>query len=263
MSSSESDSSPRHTPEPNTQFPDSVQLLRSCESCRRKKRKCSGDRPSCSRCTAQGEQCTYRPTARFLKPRSNLVAARKTHAKKKRASFDGVRPRAMSVLSEQMVTALAPADLVLSPPMSVTPAGLSPGSSSDALNSPSTDVTGLSYMGVFPNRSTASPRMLMADLAPQFMYPHSAVPQLCDGADYSQLLASAITQQQATALMTTMPVQPIMPMASMPDPSFVPMSWPDPNLLSTMYPLPVPDSRPNLDTILPLSKNIFSEWFVQ
>ncbi|KAJ1774201.1 hypothetical protein LPJ77_004679 [Coemansia sp. RSA 2523] len=258
MSSSESDSSPQHTPEPHTQFPDSVQLLRSCESCRRKKRKCSGDRPSCSRCTAQGEQCVYRPTARFLKPRSNIVAARKTHAKKKRASLDaGVRPRAMSVLSEHMVTALAPADLVLSPPMSVTPAGLSPGSSSDALNSP-TDVMGLSYMGVLPNRS-ASPRMLMADMAPQFMYPQPTVPQLCDAADYSQLLA--ITQQ--SALMTSMPVQPMMPMVSLPDPTFVPMSWPDSNLLSTVYPLSVPDSRPNLDTILPLSKNIFSEWFVQ
>ncbi|KAJ2350971.1 hypothetical protein IWW50_005368 [Coemansia erecta] len=297
MSSSDSDTTSLHTPTGDQEFPDSVQLLRSCESCRRKKRKCSGDRPTCSRCKAQGEECTYRPTARFLKPRSNMV--RKTHTpKKKRASLGdtslGTRPRAMSAMaaalsSEQphqhmSLTVLAPADLMLSPPLSITPAGLSPGSVSDAADvSPRLDVgaAGLSYMtpNVFPaGRSTASPQMLLAsELAPQLMYPQPMVPPLCDAADYSQLLASAITQQQATAMMAVtsgmMPnVQhPMNMLASLPDASLAPPSmstWPDPTLFSPMYPMSAQDSRANstvstLDSILPQPKNIFSEWFVQ
>ncbi|KAJ1720446.1 hypothetical protein LPJ53_004936 [Coemansia erecta] len=54
-------------------FPTDVPLLRSCEQCRRKKRKCSGHKPSCTRCKAQGESCVYRPTARYFKPMRNSV----------------------------------------------------------------------------------------------------------------------------------------------------------------------------------------------
>lgn len=49
-------------------YPSDVPLLRSCENCRRKKRKCSGDKPTCTRCQAQNECCEYRPTARYFKP---------------------------------------------------------------------------------------------------------------------------------------------------------------------------------------------------
>ncbi|KAI8321805.1 hypothetical protein GQ54DRAFT_261138, partial [Martensiomyces pterosporus] len=51
-------------------FPTDIPLLRSCENCRRKKRKCSGHKPACTRCKAQNETCVYRPTARYFKPRS-------------------------------------------------------------------------------------------------------------------------------------------------------------------------------------------------
>ncbi|KAG9254399.1 uncharacterized protein F5Z01DRAFT_622227 [Emericellopsis atlantica] len=34
---------------------------RSCEQCRAKKTKCSGERPQCSHCRRQGKQCIYRP----------------------------------------------------------------------------------------------------------------------------------------------------------------------------------------------------------
>ncbi|KAJ1731960.1 hypothetical protein LPJ72_003672 [Coemansia sp. Benny D160-2] len=190
----------RTSEEPVSQYPDDVPLLRSCENCRRKKRKCSGDKPTCVRCTAQGEKCTYRPTARFFKPRANGSGSgngnhRVSHSSKKRASVDHVssvggssmvtksrfhhysatgngldglsgsprRPRAMSTVTAALanmhgthmalggsqsamqqrmpggVTALAPADLMLSPvagggmqtdilPSPSTPSTLQPGS---------------------------------------------------------------------------------------------------------------------------------------
>ncbi|KAJ2556805.1 hypothetical protein EV175_001757 [Coemansia sp. RSA 1933] len=180
-----------------SQFPDDVPMLRSCENCRRKKRKCSGDKPTCTRCGAQGEACTYRPTARYFKPRANGTAGfgsshRLGNASKKRASMDhvssaggsgmvtkarfhhsgsnnsgfggldgGRRQRAMStvtaahmssmngssqgMMQQRMsaaagVTALAPADLMLSPavagcavqtdiiPSPSTPSSMQPGS---------------------------------------------------------------------------------------------------------------------------------------
>ncbi|KAJ2845819.1 hypothetical protein GGI22_006431, partial [Coemansia erecta] len=159
-----------HEESPSPPFPNDVPMLRSCENCRRKKRKCSGDKPTCTRCAAQGEGCTYRPTARYFKPRANGMG----HSSKKRASMDHVssagggsmvtktrfhhtanssgfggfdsarRPRAMSTVAATLgnmhgthipimdgsqgamrqqqqqrmsagVTALAPADLMLSP----------------------------------------------------------------------------------------------------------------------------------------------------
>ncbi|KAJ2304729.1 hypothetical protein IWW55_001782 [Coemansia sp. RSA 2706] len=237
MSSSDSDAS---TPHPlfaaDGDLPDNVQLLRSCESCRRKKRKCSGDRPTCSRCAAQNDTCQYRPTARFLKPRGQ-PALRKPKAKKRLA--DAQRPRAMSAVAaaltrEHPVAALAPADLMLGPPgLTVTP-GLSPGS--DVSPQPS----GLAYM---------APHMLAGDLAQQL-----ACPQLGVADDYSQLLASTIAQQQAlmavTSTMMDQQAAPLAPWPLMPDPGF------------PAYPLP-PELRPtNLDAILPQPKNAF-EWFAQ
>ncbi|KAJ2784761.1 hypothetical protein GGI15_002159 [Coemansia interrupta] len=111
-------------------FPTDVPLLRSCEQCRRKKRKCSGHKPTCTRCKAQGESCVYRPTARYFKPMRNSLekhhassgasataTAAATHYHRKRASAtasgamtstpksrarDSIaanRPRAMSAIS--------------------------------------------------------------------------------------------------------------------------------------------------------------------
>ncbi|PIA14969.1 hypothetical protein COEREDRAFT_93606 [Coemansia reversa NRRL 1564] len=250
-----------------------VQLLRSCESCRRKKRKCSGDRPVCTRCKAQGECCSYRPTARFLKPRhtQNSSVHRKSPQRKKRASIpntsaqhhqffdhhataDG-RPRAMSVVAAALknaqrqaaaaaaasppVSTLAPADLMLSSPLSIATGGHSPSTVSapdlsDITDSPNrlgmASGGGLAYMSAptpasaiaFPaseNKSTAgtaSPQMLLgSDMSlvtqqQQHMYPQNLAAAmvtshqplaLCDAVDYNSLLVNAITQQQAAALM--------------------------------------------------------------
>ncbi|KAJ1789027.1 hypothetical protein LPJ59_005423 [Coemansia sp. RSA 2399] len=179
---------PEHEKSPSPLFPNDVPMLRSCENCRRKKRKCSGDKPTCTRCAAQGEGCTYRPTARYFKPRANGMG----HSSKKRASMDHVssagggsmvtksrfhhtannsgfggfdsarRPRAMSTVTAALgnmhgthmsimngsqgamrqqqqqqrmsvgVTALAPADLMLSPAVAGAAA------QADILTSPST-----------------------------------------------------------------------------------------------------------------------------
>ncbi|KAJ2411213.1 hypothetical protein GGI10_004379, partial [Coemansia sp. RSA 2530] len=47
--------------------PQSVPFLRSCERCRQKKRKCSGDKPSCAWCARHSIPCRYRRTTRFKK----------------------------------------------------------------------------------------------------------------------------------------------------------------------------------------------------
>ncbi|KAJ2705243.1 hypothetical protein H4R19_005146, partial [Coemansia spiralis] len=49
-----------------------IPLLRSCERCRRRKQRCDGGHPSCSRCRTNGADCRYRESGRFRKrfPRS-------------------------------------------------------------------------------------------------------------------------------------------------------------------------------------------------
>ncbi|KAJ1816796.1 hypothetical protein GGH91_002200 [Coemansia sp. RSA 2671] len=108
------------------QFPTDVPLLRSCENCRRKKRKCSGNRPSCTRCSAQGEKCVYRPTARFFKPArhsmDNPTSGRKRSTPRTIAKHQHRRPRALSAFAaaqdrlkqqDGYLGSLAPADLML------------------------------------------------------------------------------------------------------------------------------------------------------
>ncbi|KAJ1948646.1 hypothetical protein EC988_005088, partial [Linderina pennispora] len=47
--------------------PASVPFLHSCERCRQKKRKCSGDKPACAWCRGHGIPCRYRRSMRFKK----------------------------------------------------------------------------------------------------------------------------------------------------------------------------------------------------
>ncbi|KAI9505526.1 hypothetical protein BX070DRAFT_220244 [Coemansia spiralis] len=47
--------------------PSTVPFLRSCERCRQKKRKCTGDRPSCVWCRDHDVPCRYRRSMRFKK----------------------------------------------------------------------------------------------------------------------------------------------------------------------------------------------------
>ncbi|KAJ2004430.1 hypothetical protein H4R26_002526 [Coemansia thaxteri] len=108
-------------------------MLRSCENCRRKKRKCSGNRPSCTRCKSQDEECVYRPTARFFRPMrhnsadgSSAVRRRPRVAAAAAAATTPIakqrRPRALSAVAsairrfqpEAGQGSLAPADLMLS-----------------------------------------------------------------------------------------------------------------------------------------------------
>ncbi|KAJ2450049.1 hypothetical protein EV183_004545 [Coemansia sp. RSA 2336] len=245
-----SDSDTMNSPQPSitSELPENVQLLRSCESCRRKKRKCSGERPTCTRCQAQGDTCIYRPTARFLKPRNTGV---RKPAKKKRVAE---RPRAMSAA---MSAGMAPE--LCAPSLTITPAGLSPTILSETISSPRPDA-GLSYMTQPPltpmfmeRTSTASPQTLSdLQLASQ--------PFVSGNMDYAQLLATTMAQQALmTAGMEPLPLTPLDPISQ---------PWPlspiDSLLGFSQPPLPQ-DSRTNiaLDTILPQSKNLLSEWFVQ
>ncbi|KAJ2158853.1 hypothetical protein GGF46_003472 [Coemansia sp. RSA 552] len=50
-----------------------IPLLTSCNHCREKKRKCDGEKPSCSLCRAHGVPCEYRQSRRFRK-RTQTVA---------------------------------------------------------------------------------------------------------------------------------------------------------------------------------------------
>ncbi|CAG8496145.1 20004_t:CDS:2 [Rhizophagus irregularis] len=48
-------------------------LTQACDACRKKKVKCSGDKPSCNNCTRLGTTCTYLPSTRKRGPRVGLV----------------------------------------------------------------------------------------------------------------------------------------------------------------------------------------------
>ncbi|KAI9468815.1 hypothetical protein BX667DRAFT_518155 [Coemansia mojavensis] len=252
-----SDSDTMNSPQPSisSELPENVQLLRSCESCRRKKRKCSGERPTCTRCQAQGDTCIYRPTARFLKPRNTGV---RKPAKKKRVAE---RPRAMSAA---ISAGMAPGELC-APSLTITPAGLSPTILSETTDNSPRQEAGLSYMTQPPltpmflerSASTASPQTLSdLQLAPQPFMPSNMT-------DYSQFLATTMAQQ-AALISASVGMEPLPPL----DPMSQPLSWPlspmDSLLGSFSQPLSQ-DSRTNiaLDTILPQSKNLLSEWFVQ
>ncbi|KAJ2796745.1 hypothetical protein H4R21_004591, partial [Coemansia helicoidea] len=296
-----------------------IQLLRSCESCRRKKRKCSGDRPSCTRCKAQGESCTYRPTARFLKPRADgdpLAQRKAQHAKKKRASIattplyrmcgsaspahaaHTARPRAASVLAalrngHHQQFAASPADLMYGPPLGAAHAGLPPaalcaavGASPQPGLAPATSASGLAYMSTTatPSGGSLSAFSWCDDESPSLVQPVSDQQYLypqCLGtsqpaADYTQMLASAITQQQAAAALisaASMGATPMMypsqphnasPMPDMPAAYFPagahaqqlasltswPAAYPDPALLGAAMALPVP-MAPTIQSLLP------------
>ncbi|KAJ1843628.1 hypothetical protein LPJ73_005432, partial [Coemansia sp. RSA 2703] len=45
----------------------SIPLLRSCERCRRRKQRCDGEQPACSRCRGHQAECCYRQSGRFRK----------------------------------------------------------------------------------------------------------------------------------------------------------------------------------------------------
>ncbi|KAJ1956955.1 hypothetical protein EC988_001077, partial [Linderina pennispora] len=140
-------------------YPSDIPLLRSCENCRRKKRKCSGNKPTCTRCKAQGETCVYRPTARFFKPRHSETTARKRASvsdpchtiAKGRQRTKAVQKKTLSIHEQT----LAPADLMLRTPeidMSQSlllqggPLPLSPTAYTGAPDLVSLVTDGLSYM---------------------------------------------------------------------------------------------------------------------
>ncbi|KAJ1898509.1 hypothetical protein LPJ66_002703 [Kickxella alabastrina] len=54
-----------HQQESSSQTPEHapVKLLQSCDSCRRRKIRCSGEKPTCSACTRYQEKCHYSPLA--------------------------------------------------------------------------------------------------------------------------------------------------------------------------------------------------------
>jgi len=48
-------------------------LTQACDACRKKKVKCSGEKPSCNNCRRLGTTCTYLPSTRKRGPRVGLV----------------------------------------------------------------------------------------------------------------------------------------------------------------------------------------------
>ncbi|RIA86805.1 fungal-specific transcription factor domain-containing protein [Glomus cerebriforme] len=48
-------------------------LTQACDACRKKKVKCSGEKPTCNNCTRLGTTCTYLPSTRKRGPRVGLV----------------------------------------------------------------------------------------------------------------------------------------------------------------------------------------------
>ncbi|KAJ2163186.1 hypothetical protein GGF46_000116 [Coemansia sp. RSA 552] len=47
------------------QLPPNIPLLKSCESCRQRKIKCSGEKPTCAHCARRNQPCIYRRSARY------------------------------------------------------------------------------------------------------------------------------------------------------------------------------------------------------
>ncbi|KAJ2057997.1 hypothetical protein GGI17_005318 [Coemansia sp. S146] len=220
------------------QFPADVPLLRSCENCRRKKRKCSGNRPACTRCSAQGEKCVYRPTARFFKPArhsiDNPTTARKRSTATNIAKHQYRRPRALSAFAAAQdrlkqdpgLGTLAPADLMLSsspgfdvgqgPQLAQQKLGhktlvgaLAQSLPSISIAPPASVDGGLAYMTAgdesavevsYPSISLSPPHMIPG-YASSPMIAHSP---LCDSAYTAQLLlANAYTRQQQQQAMFT------------------------------------------------------------
>jgi hypothetical protein len=62
--------SPSNTETPNVKR---KRLTQACDACRKKKVKCSGEKPSCNNCTRLGTHCTYLPSTRKRGPRVGLV----------------------------------------------------------------------------------------------------------------------------------------------------------------------------------------------
>jgi hypothetical protein len=65
--------SPTSNPAAETQPIKRKRLTQACDACRKKKVKCSGDKPSCNNCTRLGTTCTYLPSTRKRGPRVGLV----------------------------------------------------------------------------------------------------------------------------------------------------------------------------------------------
>ncbi|KAJ2832398.1 hypothetical protein GGI24_001252 [Coemansia furcata] len=233
------------------QFPADVQLLRSCENCRRKKRKCSGNRPACTRCGAQGEKCVYRPTARFFKPARHSAdsptQARKRSTPTTIAKHQHRRPRALSAFAAAQdrlkqhdvgLGTLAPADLMLSssPALDMGQAsqlvqqkvGPKVGASPQSLPSisiapPASADGGLAYMtagdesaveALYPSISLSPPHMIHGYVSS----PMLAQSPLCDPAYATQLLlanAGVFNRHQQQQAMFTAP-QHLVTMAGAP-----------------------------------------------
>lgn len=71
INSSDNASSPASNAE--SQPPKRKRLTQACDACRKKKVKCSGEKPSCNNCTRLGTHCTYLPSTRKRGPRVGLV----------------------------------------------------------------------------------------------------------------------------------------------------------------------------------------------
>ncbi|KAJ2746590.1 hypothetical protein GGI20_001239 [Coemansia sp. BCRC 34301] len=67
----------------------SIPLLKSCESCRQRKIKCSGDKPICTHCARRNQPCIYRRSARYKRRVAGGAGGIQI------ALADGVRPVAV------------------------------------------------------------------------------------------------------------------------------------------------------------------------
>ncbi|KAJ2708034.1 hypothetical protein FB645_000143 [Coemansia sp. IMI 203386] len=60
---------------PQPPLPAVIPLLKSCESCRQRKIKCSGDKPTCTHCARRHQPCIYRRSARYKRRPNRAVNA--------------------------------------------------------------------------------------------------------------------------------------------------------------------------------------------
>ncbi|KAJ2722760.1 hypothetical protein GGI07_003088 [Coemansia sp. Benny D115] len=140
--------------------PQSVPFLRSCERCRHKKRKCSGERPSCAWCSSHNIPCRYRRTMRFKKqlegqPESSLNAL--------------TIPVMFSSASENVAVSgadLAASQAPLSPPPTAIPmCSMAPASM--ASPEPSMSLPGLASAPGRLFSADALAKLLSVDMVPQ------------------------------------------------------------------------------------------------
>ncbi|KAJ2771520.1 hypothetical protein IWQ57_002175, partial [Coemansia nantahalensis] len=182
--------------------PHSVPFLRSCERCRSKKRKCSGDKPACAWCRDHGIPCRYRRTARF-----------------NRQLADAYPPRSIAELAVPVVLGRQAPPLLPRPP----PPSLPPAAAGDSSQLSVDDLARLFSVDMIPAAGPPAREVLLT--ANMFMWPfHTAAP------DWAAI-ASASADAGVLASLGDLAAGPAPPAVPLPvPPSLLQQDWVLPGL---------------------------------